>query len=263
MRFAYILFVIFLLALFSGCGVNGEAKTVDSLDQIQTEQSEKEKIITNGMANIGQEVLAEAVSGEVNSDGVTVVGEPDSEQVIVNKDRKLPDGYEPPDLMIPDVAFQAVNQERKHLRKPAALALEKLFKAAEEDGIELVAVSGYRRYETQVYLYNRNVEVKGKEYADQYSAKPGHSEHQTGLAMDVSAASVAFDLVEAFEETPEGQWVAENAHKFGFVIRYPKGKSDITGYNYEPWHLRYVGPEIATSIHKQNVTIEKFFGLVE
>ncbi|MFC0015986.1 MULTISPECIES: D-alanyl-D-alanine carboxypeptidase family protein [Allobacillus] len=260
MRFAYILFVIFLLALFSGCGVNGEAKTVDSLDQIQKEQLQKEKIITINRAN---EVFAEAVAGEENEDGVTVVGEPDSEQVIVNKDRKLPDGYEPPDLMIPDVTFKAVNEERKHLRKPAALALEKLFEAAEDEGIELVAVSGYRRYETQVYLYNRNVEVKGKEYADQYSAKPGHSEHQTGLAMDVSAASVAFDLVEAFEETPEGQWVAENAHEFGFVIRYPKGKSDITGYNFEPWHLRYVGPEIATSIHEQNVTIEKFFGLVE
>lgn len=81
--------------------------------------------------------------------------------------------------------------------------------------------------------------------------------------MDVSTASVAFDLVEAFEETPEGQWVAENAHEHGFVIRYPKGKSDITGYNYEPWHLRYVGQEIATSIHEQSETIEKFFGLVE
>ena len=81
--------------------------------------------------------------------------------------------------------------------------------------------------------------------------------------MDVSTASVAFDLVEAFEETPEGQWVAENAHEHGFVIRYPKGKSDITGYNYEPWHLRYVGQEIATRIHEQSETIEKFFCLVE
>ena len=257
MRFGYIMVVISLFALlFAGCSMN-EDKTANSLSELQTEQFEKEKITISGLN------YAEAVSGEVNSDGVTVVGEPESVQVIVNKERKLPEGYEPPDLMIPDVAFQAVNQERKHLREPAALALEKLFEAAEDDGLELVAVSGYRRYETQEYLYNRSVEVNGKEYADQYSAKPGHSEHQTGLAMDVSTASVAFDLVEAFEETPEGQWVAENAHEHGFVIRYPKGKSDITGYNYEPWHLRYVGQEIATSIHEQSETIEKFFGLVE
>lgn len=156
MRFGYIMVVISLFALlFAGCSMN-EDKTANSLSELQTEQFEKEKITISGLN------YAEAVSGEVNSDGVTVVGEPESVQVIVNKERKLPEGYEPPDLMIPDVAFQAVNQERKHLREPAALALEKLFEAAEDDGIELVAVSGYRRYETQEYLYNRSVEVNGK-----------------------------------------------------------------------------------------------------
>lgn len=256
--------VIFSLIILVLAGCQTHAKTTATYDTIHSEQENKEKVPERGTLNqVENDELAKAVAGEVNQDGITVVADPDSPLVIVNKDRMLPEGYEPTDLVIPNVPFQAVNEERKHLRLPAAEALEELFAAAEEAGVELVAVSGFRRYETQEFLYNYSVEQNGEEYANKYSAQPGHSEHQTGLAMDVSTASIAFRLVEEFEETPEGQWIEENAHQYGFVVRYPKGKSEITGYNYEPWHLRYVGEEVATEIAEQNMTIETYFGLVE
>ncbi|WP_054754962.1 M15 family metallopeptidase [Piscibacillus salipiscarius] len=135
------------------------------------------------------------------------------------------------------------------MREEAAQALEELFQAAENSGYTLVAQSGYRSVERQASIYNNNIATKGQEWTDQYSAAPGHSEHNTGLAMDITIPLEAggfLGLEEALGDTEPGQWVAENAHKYGFVIRYPEGKSDITGYNYEPWHLRYFGKELAT-----------------
>ncbi|WLR49548.1 M15 family metallopeptidase [Halobacillus litoralis] len=127
--------------------------------------------------------------------------------------------------------------------------------------MELVAASGYRSYDRQKRIYDRNVEVYGKEETDTFSAQPGTSEHQTGLAMDVTSAQVAFKLEQSFGETSEGEWLADHAHEYGFIIRYREGAKDITGYMYEPWHLRYVGKEISSDVHEQAVTLEEFFGL--
>lgn len=220
------------------------------------------------------ESQTEQVSGEVpvnhtgqtdskpDGSGVLTVSNPKEIEVVVNKQRKLPGEYVPDDLVVPDVPFSFDGwNEKKQLRKPAARALEQLFQAAGEENIELVAVSGYRSYQRQKIIYNYNVEVNGREQADQFSARPGHSEHQTGLAMDVSSASVSFSLIQDFGETAEGQWLAEHAHEFGFIIRYPEGKSHITGYAYEPWHLRYVGKEMAEEIYNKQLTLEEFFGL--
>src|SRR5699024_2575641 len=102
-------------------------------------------------------------------------------------------------------------------------------------------------------------ERNGIEAANRYSAKPGQSEHQTGLVMDITSESVNFDLSEDFGKTPEGEWVANNAHLFGFIIRYPEGKEDITGYIYEPWHLRYLSPDVATAVFESELTYEEFF----
>ena len=118
--------------------------------------------------------------------------------------------------------------------------------AYNEKGYELIARSGYRSYDTQVMLYDRYVKEDGVEAADTYSARPGHSEHQTGLTIDITSDSVHGGLTETFGETDEGKWVAENAHRFGFIIRYPENRVDETGYQYEPWHLRYVGTEAAS-----------------
>lgn len=187
------------------------------------------------------------------------VPEPDEYLILVNKDISLPADYKPEDLTVPNVRFSfAGPHERQQLRAAAAAALEELFAAAEAEGYYLYAVSGFRSYQLQESVYNRHVSTKGREYADKISARPGHSEHQTGLAMDISCQKVGFDLVERFAETEEGKWVAENAHLYGFIIRYPKGAEDITGYNYEPWHLRYVGKEAARYIYENGLVLEEY-----
>ncbi len=151
------------------------------------------------------------------------------------------------------------NNEANYLRKEAARALKNLFEAAyNEKGYELIARSGYRSYDTQVMLYDRYVKEDGVEAADTYSARPGHSEHQTGLTIDITSDSVHGGLTETFGETDEGKWVAENAHRFGFIIRYPENRVDETGYQYEPWHLRYVGTEAATSIYNDQLILEDY-----
>ncbi|GEN53014.1 M15 family metallopeptidase [Halobacillus faecis] len=205
---------------------------------------------------------AKTEKDKVLADGTVEVGDPESLQVVVNKNRKLPGDYVPEDLTVPNVPFYfQEDHPKKQMREEAARALEELFEAAEGDGIELVAASGYRSYERQKRIYERNVEVYGKEETDTFSAQPGTSEHQTGLAMDVTSAQVAFKLEQSFGETTEGEWLADHAHEYGFIIRYREGAKDITGYMYEPWHLRYVGKEVSSDVHEQAVTLEEFFGL--
>lgn len=204
--------------------------------------------------------LSETV--EVVADGIGQVTNPEAIAVIVNKERSLPPGYEPDDLVKPNVPFSFSGEnERNYMREEAARALESLFQHAEEEGIILNAVSGYRTFATQRMLFNHYVLTDGEEEARQYSALPGTSEHQTGLAMDVSAPSIGNRIGTSakFEETEEGKWISEHAVHHGFIIRYPEGKEHITGYVYEPWHLRYVGMELAQRIHEQEITLEEFF----
>ncbi|MCM3784756.1 M15 family metallopeptidase [Neobacillus mesonae] len=189
-----------------------------------------------------------------------VVTNPDAVTVIVNKERSLPDGYEPQDLVEPDVPFSFDEpHEKRHMRQEAADALEELFAAAEEDNIELRAVSGYRSYDRQVSVFNSSVERNGKEYALRVSAQPGMSEHQTGLSIDVSSPSVGNVLEEVLGDSEEGKWLAEHAPEFGFIIRYPEGREETTGYVYEPWHIRYVGKELAPDIAASGLTLEEYF----
>ncbi|MEN1990183.1 M15 family metallopeptidase [Paenibacillus hubeiensis] len=193
-------------------------------------------------------------------DGQSVVTNAEAMTVIVNKQRSLPEGYEPNDLVEPNVPFSFDGpHEKRHMRKEAAEALEKLFAGAKADDIELRAVSGYRSYERQVSIYNNNVKTKGEEYASRVSAVPGRSEHQTGLAIDVSSPSVGNVLEESFGKSKEGQWLAEHAAEYGYVIRYPDGKESITGYVYEPWHIRYVGTDLAPDVVKSGLTLEEYF----
>ncbi|QXM07132.1 M15 family metallopeptidase [Crassaminicella indica] len=180
--------------------------------------------------------------------------------VLVNKNRNLPSNYVPKDLVFSKVPFPFKGKHpKKKMRREAALALEELFKAAKKEGIELYGLSGYRSYRRQKAIFNYKVRTIGKKAAAKISAYPGQSEHQTGLAMDITSKSVRFQLVEAFENTKEGQWIKENSYKYGFIVRYPKGKEAITGYSYEPWHIRYVGREVAEYIFKRNITLEEFF----
>lgn len=185
---------------------------------------------------------------------------PDSIYCLVNKDYSLPSDYEPDDLVVPDITFSInYESEKKYMRQVASDAIETLFADAKMEELELVAVSGYRSYERQQEIYENNLKTRGTTHTNQYSAKPGYSEHQTGLVMDVSCKSENYDLQESFGDTPEGKWVAENCAKYGFVIRYPEGKSEITGYAYEPWHLRYVGVEMAAFLTENNLTLDEYY----
>jgi D-alanyl-D-alanine carboxypeptidase len=199
---------------------------------------------------------------ENSYEAVEVVAEPASITVLVNKKYALPKEYVPDDLVEPDVPFIFKEKlEKRKMRKEAAEALEALFAAAKEDGVLLAGVSGYRSYETQKGLYNTYVQRDGQAAADRYSARPGHSEHSTGLAMDVSGIDGKCAATDCFANTPEAKWLAEHAYDYGFIIRYPEGKEDITGYKYEPWHLRYVGVDVAREIRDLGVTLEEYFAM--
>lgn len=184
----------------------------------------------------------------------------DSYLILVNKVFKLPAGYTPRDLTIPQVLTPWDQQNiTLQLRETAARALEDLFTAAfVEEGLTLWLVSGYRSYEDQIIKHQQFIDTHGYDIAQRISAKEGHSEHQTGLAVDVTSASVGALLTEEFSNVPEGVWVRENAHRFGFIIRYPYRKMDLTGIGYEPWHLRYVGTTAANEIFEQEVVLEQY-----
>lgn len=190
--------------------------------------------------------------------------DPTSPWVVVNKSRPLnPIDYAPADLTVPDVPlkYEAGAMETE-LRAEVATALQQMFADAEAAGQPLIFVSGYRSYNYQDNLFNYFVNQQGLETALTQSARPGHSEHQTGWAADVGAASRQCEIEECFGDMSEGQWVAANAHKYGFVVRYPQGLTGTTGYDYEPWHLRYVGKELASEMqHAGVLTMEEFFDL--
>ena len=190
---------------------------------------------------------------------VKLVANPDAIDVLVNKEYALPPDYVPSDLVEPNVRFIFSEwHERRLMRAEAAAALEEMFAAAEEDGIYLAGVSGYRSYEYQEALFTAYVSADGLEEAERYSARPGHSEHQTGLAMDVSGSTGECAADACFAGTPEAEWLAAHAHEHGFIVRYPEGKEDITGYMYEPWDVRYLGKELARKVYESGLTYEEF-----
>ena len=184
--------------------------------------------------------------------------DPTDTLILVNKNNQAP--AVPVTLVKPDVqpTREAVS-ENIYMRPEAAAALEDLFEAAAQDGITLYATSGYRSYSTQKAIFERKLERMDEKQANASVAKPGYSEHQTGLAMDIEGETTkGTGLTEAFGESPEGIWTAEHCAEYGFIIRYPKGETNITGYIYEPWHLRYVGKDAAAEITELGVTFEEY-----
>lgn len=167
------------------------------------------------------------------------VGEPTYIQgiLVVNKTYSLPSTY------------------AKGFDPETQTAFNEMQKAAAAEGRNIYISSGYRSYDYQKRIYNNNVAAYGKEKTDTFSARPGHSEHQTGLALDLNS------IDDSFANTPESDWVKEHAHEYGFIIRYPKGKESVTGYKYEPWHLRYLGKEKAKAVHDSGLTLEEYLGI--
>lgn len=175
--------------------------------------------------------------------------------VIVNKYYKLNKDYEP--------ELKAINKkyainDRQLLTNEAKNAFEKMCEYARKEDIYIYSGSAYRSYSYQNTLYNNRVKQEGQEYADKTAAKAGHSEHQTGLAIDV--LNKKFEYIDSDDK--EYEWLIENAHKYGFILRYPKDKENITGYAYEPWHYRYITEEIATILKEKNITYEEYIGML-
>lgn len=252
--------------LLAGCGseTGGSAQGEgQALQASPTGQGDQQEVVKDGQAvdpvmAMRSENALQATIQEV--DGHDVVTNPEAITVIVNKQRRLPEGYEPKDLVEPNVPFSFDGpHEKRMMRKEAAEALEKLFARAESEGIELRAVSGYRSYARQKVIYETNVRNRGEEEASRVSSAPGNSEHQTGLTIDVSSPSVGNALEESFGQTREGKWLAEHAPEYGFVIRYLEGAENKTGYVYEPWHIRYFGTDLAPGLAASGLTVEEYF----
>lgn len=180
------------------------------------------------------------------------VKNPDSIDVLVNKNYQLEKTYIPNDLV--KLSLICANED-KFLRQEAALKFEEMCLEARKQGYKIIAVSSYRSYFYQEELYNYYVRTLGEKRALEASAKPGHSEHQTGLVIDIEGSIGKYS---DFEATDEFTWMKENAYKYGFILRYPKGKKNITGFKYEPWHYRYVGKDVAKIIHENNITLEEY-----
>lgn len=190
-----------------------------------TEEMPAEEIVPEEPVDLGP--VIETIDGCTYADGV----------LIVNKSYPVPEDFGDGITAETQAAFDAMQS------------------AAAQEGITLFICSGFRSYSYQNTLYNNYVARDGQNAADTYSARPGHSEHQTGLAVDVNSTDGSMAT------SPEGLWLAEHCAEYGFVIRYPKGKEEITGYMYEPWHIRYLGTDLAVKLTQDGLTLEEYFGL--
>lgn len=197
---------------------------------ISDSSGNKTKAVREVVVNEKEEKVVKQEPKIKQKDGITYV----NGILLVNKKYSLPKDYDP-----------GVNKE-------ALKQLKKMQADASALGLDLSLISGYRSYKKQTKLYNSYVKQDGEEKASMYSAKPGHSEHQTGLAFDIGSVD------DSFKNTNEAKWIEENAHLYGFIVRYPKNKTDITGYIYEPWHVRYLGIDTATKVKESGLCLEEY-----
>lgn len=219
---------------------SSEGEVVSDIPELSESElpSESEKEAETSESEIfletGTGIEAEKEPIIVVEEGITYV----DGILIANKTYALPSSYAPGDLL-----------------SEVYDAFYELQAGARSDGLSIYISSGYRSYSLQSSLYERYCARDGREAADRYSARPGHSEHQTGLGLDVN------EISDAFIGTPEAIWLSEHAHEYGFIIRYPKGKEDITGYKYEPWHIRYLGKDIASDVYYSGLCLEEYLGI--
>jgi len=229
---------------------NNSTKDIETMNEVSTTTTTtSNKVITTTKKQEEKNKTSKGFTIEVKN-GVTYI----DGHLIANKTYPLPSSYVPK-----NTHTDAGNQKycQTCIVNDAWDAWTLMKADATSLGLNIWIQSGYRSYEAQKGLYDKYVSRDGKLAADTYSARPGHSEHQTGYAFDLNT------ITDAFSNTDEGKWVNENAYKYGFIIRYPKGKEDITGYKYESWHLRYVGKELAEKLYNNGdwITMEEYFGI--
>ncbi len=234
--------IISFLAILTGKIINNKCESYNKTEQQEPKQ---EEIIDNNI----QEEIDTSIKEEntiENIDGVTYI----NGILIVNKTYSLPSTYRAPNSEGYEFCLTCLTDETLN-------AFNEMKADAQALNLNLYISSGFRSYSYQQNLYNNYVYQDGKEQADTYSARPGHSEHQTGLAFDLNT------IDDSFAYTPEGEWVKNNCYKYGLILRYPKGKETQTGYQYESWHLRYVGKELAEKLYNDGdwITLEEYFDL--
>lgn len=217
----------------------------NNLDRyMKYESDDIDEIVTNVNVNIDREFYTDIVGSDVSLGNL----------VLVNKYYKLDEDY----------SYDLVNMSSRYsvgsgqkINSEAYENFKSLVEDGEKAGVYIRSLSSYRSYKRQDMIYNNYLNEHGLEWTEKYSARSGHSEHQTGLAVDVVKKGVnSFD---GFEETSEFNWLDDNAHLYGFILRYPEDKSYITGYSYEPWHYRYVGVDVATYIYENDITFEEYY----
>lgn len=219
-----------------------ETKIDRYLKYMDNEQYNYEEIIRVVNTNNDLEYFNDAVGANISDDIL----------ILVNKYNYLSSDYEPNDLEVVDTNYSYWGS----LRSEAALAFSEMVTVASQEGLKIINTSPYRSWELQNALYNNYVNSDGVKAADRYSARPGYSEHQTGLAVDVLTPTSNLDT---FKNTKEFIWMQENSYKYGFILRYKAGMEYITGYMYEPWHYRYVGIEAAKTIYEEDLTFEEYY----
>lgn len=197
-----------------------------------------EQIVLNVEMNLDREFYS----------NISQVTNPNDTLVLVNKFYKLPNNFEATDLEVLDSKYG----QTQVLKKIAAKKIAEMIDDAAKENVNLTVISSYRSESKQQNLFNTTKKKYGLTHALNYQAKPGHSEHQTGYAVDLNTTN------SNFSKTKEYKWLKDNSYKYGFIERYPKGKSSITGYEYEPWHYRYVGINVSTKIYENNITLEEY-----
>lgn len=268
--------LVFIAVLMIGFYVINMRKSISSAEDnegVSTAKANNEmnnkKVLNEEVNSQRQESMAREEDKILSPEEVKVVRDAiknDKKELfkLVNKENHLEENYYPDNLVIPSINLQhSPNDEQSSVREEMVEDLEALFIDAKKAGFEIFLNSGFRSYNLQTYLYNTDLNSKGTTFSE-FVAKPGASEHQLGYAVDITSRNVDFMLVQAFEDTEEGQWLINNAYKYGFILRYGKDKEAITGYKYEPWHYRYIGNRAISKIcYEKNLTLEELYELVE
>ena len=251
------IFALLIVALISALLILGKDKIFTSAVDNNVHLEDESNVVSEEETADNSEEL-EAECNKVNEELENLLSiKNDPLMILVNKNNTLDLTYIPEDLVLSEIDFISYIETR-NLAKVTADAAKSMFEAAKKDGIILLGASGYRSYSVQENLYTSRVINDGQEEADRYTAKPGQSEHQTGLALDILSEDYQ-DMDDNFDSTEAYAWLKENCYKYSFILRYPEGKEDITGFLYEPWHYRYIGnSEVAKDIMDRNLTFEEY-----
>ena len=254
--FSTLMSIFLISSLLVGCIKNEDSNLEVEINQNKNEKTEEE-IAKEEADRLAKEEADRLAKEEAEKEAKIQAIKDNPMMMLVNRDNLLASDFIPNDLVNLDINFQNYPNERT-LKKEGADAAKEMFDAAKKDGVKLIGASGYRSYKLQKQIYDTRVSEKGLEEASKYIAIPGASEHQSGLALDILSTEYQ-NLDSGFENTEAFKWLIDNCHKYGFILRYLKGKEDITGYSYEPWHFRYIqDTEVAKYIMDNNLTFEEF-----